>query len=86
MKVDAALIVSSLASLASIVSFLPQAWRVLKTRDVKGLSPVAYSITVSSFGLWTAFGVLRGEWALIVTNAICGIAAIFILTMRLRKG
>jgi MtN3 and saliva related transmembrane protein len=83
MAADAALVVGIVASVASVVSFAPQAWRIIKTRDVKGLSAPAYSITVAGFVLWTTYGVLLGKWPIIATNAICLVLAAFILTMLL---
>lgn len=80
---DAATLVGGFASAASIVSFAPQAYRIIKTRDTKDLSPVAYTLTVCAFALWTAYGVLLGKWPLIVTNAVCLVFATFILFMRL---
>jgi|GEM_PF-110141 len=81
MKVDAPLVVGALASIASIVSFTPQAWRIIKTRDVKGLSAATYSITVAGFVLWTTYGILLGKWPLIVTNLVCLLLSLFILVM-----
>ena len=77
----AAIIVAILASLASIVSFAPQAWKIIRSRDTSGLSAATYSITVMGFLLWFTYGLLIGEWAIIVTNAVCGALAAFILTM-----
>jgi len=42
-----------------------------------------YAITVMGFGLWLAFGFLKGEWPLIVSNAVCLILSGFILMMKL---
>ncbi len=35
------------AAVASTTSFAPQAWKIIKTRDVKGLSAPMYLITVA---------------------------------------
>ncbi len=79
--IDATQIVGALAACASVASFLPQAWKIIKTRDVEGLSPFMYLLTVSAFALWMAFGLLKSEWALIIPNALCLAAAAFILAM-----
>lgn len=79
--IDGVQIVGTLAAVASVTSFLPQAWKIIRTRDVKGLSPYMFALTVAAFALWLAFGVLKSEWALIVPNALCLTAAAFILTM-----
>jgi MtN3 and saliva related transmembrane protein len=70
-----------LAATASTASFAPQAWKILLTRDVKGLSKSMYALTALGFALWLSFGILKGEWALIVPNAICLILSAFILIM-----
>lgn len=72
-----------LAAVASVASFVPQAWKIVKTRDVEGLSARMYALTTLSFSLWLLFGILEGQWPLILPNALCLIAASFILAMLL---
>lgn len=79
--IDGVQAVGALAATASVVSFLPQAWKIIRTRDVKGLSPYMYALTVSAFALWLTFGILKTEWALMVPNFLCLIASAFILLM-----
>jgi MtN3 and saliva related transmembrane protein len=74
-------IIGLCAAVASTASFAPQAWRLISTRDVKGLSTGMYLLTVTSFALWMTYGLLRGDWALIVPNMICLVLSGFILTM-----
>lgn len=76
-------IVGWLATLASTVSFAPQAWKVIKSRRTEDISLRMYLVTVVGFCLWTTYGVLLGEWPLIVTNSICLMLSGFILTMKL---
>jgi len=47
-----------LATLASVVSFTPQAWKIIKTRHTADLSAAMYAVTVTGFALWTVYGVL----------------------------
>jgi MtN3 and saliva related transmembrane protein len=72
-----------LATAASVVSFTPQAWKVIKTRQTADLSAAMYTITVTGFALWTVYGVLLGQLPLIFTNALCLILSGFILLMKL---
>lgn len=74
-------LVGTVAAIASTASFTPQAWRIIRSRDVKGLSRAMYALTVFGFACWLTYGVLKGDWALIVPNAICLSFAIFIFTM-----
>jgi MtN3 and saliva related transmembrane protein len=72
-----------LATLASTVSFVPQAWKIIKTRETEDISRRMYLITVFGFACWTAYGALLGEWPIIVTNSICLTLSGFILVMKL---
>ena len=76
-------VVGTFAALCSTVSFVPQAWRIVRTRDTQAISPVTYSFTVTGFALWTAYGIGLGEWPLIATNSICFVLSAFILWMTL---
>ena len=71
------------ATLASTTSFLPQAWKVIRTRDTAAISTGMYAVTVVGFALWLAYGLLLGALPLIVTNAICLALSAFILVMKL---
>lgn len=75
--------IGSLAAVASTTSFAPQAVKIIRSRHARDISTVTYSLTVSGFALWTAYGVLLGQWPLIVTNAICLALSGFILIMKL---
>lgn len=88
MDMDAAPIIGGLATLASVISFTPQAWKVIRTRDTSSISTAMYAVTVLGFTLWLAYGWLLGQWPLIVTNGICLLLSAFILTMKLlpRRG
>lgn len=69
------------AALCSTISFVPQALRILKTRDTGAISAPMYALTTLGFALWLAYGVARVEWPLILTNGICLVLAAFILVM-----
>ena len=80
---DATAWVGGLAALASTVSFAPQAWKIIKTRETKSISVGMYSLTVFGFVLWLIYGLLLWQWPLIYTNGICLCFALFILAMKL---
>lgn len=73
----------SLAAMASMVSFSPQAWRIIKSRRTDGLSAATYSITVAAFALWVGYGAMLGQWPLVVSNGACLLLSGFILVMTL---
>jgi MtN3 and saliva related transmembrane protein len=71
-----------LAAAVSTASFLPQAWKIIKSRQTKDISFGMYLLTVTAFGLWLAFGILARLWPLVVSNCICFILSAFILAMK----
>ena len=83
MEIDLATLVGAGATIASTVSFTPQAWKVIKSRRTEDISTRMYVVTVVGFSLWTVYGILLGQWPLIVTNSICLLLSGFILTMKL---
>ncbi len=80
---DPAVICGWLATAASTVSFVPQAWKIIKTRETKDISRWMYMVTVAGFACWTIYGVLIGQWPIIMTNSICFVLSGFILVMKL---
>ena len=78
-----AILIGGLAACASTISFTPQAWKIIKSRQTKDISAGMYVLTVSGFALWTVYGVLTSQWPLIVANTICLVLSAFILLMKL---
>jgi len=78
--------IGSLAAILTTVSFVPQAWRTWRTRDVSGISLAMYAVFTVGVGLWLVYGLLLGEMPLIAANAITLTLALLILTMRIRYG
>ncbi len=81
---DIALLVGYLASLCSVTSFVPQVWKVVRTGDTAAISGRMYTLTVIGFALWSAFGILKTEWPIILTNSICFCLSGYILIRKLR--
>ncbi|MER9744659.1 SemiSWEET transporter [Mesorhizobium sp. M0187] len=74
-------LVGYLATVCSMSSFTPQAWKIIRTRETSGISAPTYAITVLGFALWLAFGIMKAEWPIIITNGVCLLLSAFILTM-----
>jgi biotin-[acetyl-CoA-carboxylase] ligase BirA-like protein len=62
---DAATLVGGVATLVSAISFLPQAWKVIHTRDTRSISVGMYAVTVLGFALWLGYGLVLGRWPLL---------------------
>lgn len=80
---ETATIVGSIAAVASTLSFTPQAWKIIKSRNTEDISAGMYALAVTAFAFWMGYGILLGQWPIIVPNSICLILAGFILTMKM---
>jgi MtN3 and saliva related transmembrane protein len=69
------------ASLTTL-SFLPQAWLTLRTRNVAGISTAMYSVFTIGTALWLAWGVQIGAWAVVAANGVTLVLAASILAMK----
>ena len=78
--------IGALASVLTTVSFIPQVWRVWKTRSARDLSLPMYLIFTTGVALWLAYGVMLGSWPIIVGNAITVVLAGIVLAMKLKFG
>lgn len=83
MAIEIISVIGGIAAAASTSSFAPQAWKIIKTRETKGISVVMYGITVIGFALWFAYGVMLGQWPLIFTNSVCLLLSAFIFAMKI---
>jgi MtN3 and saliva related transmembrane protein len=79
-------LVGSLAACLTTVSFIPQAWQTFRTRDVRGISLVMYSLFTAGVALWLVYGLLLMAWPIIIANTITTSLALAILVMKLRFG
>jgi MtN3 and saliva related transmembrane protein len=80
--------VGTVAAVCTIVSFVPQIVKIVRERDASSVSLRMYLFTVTSFSLWTAYGVMLKAWPLILANAAslaCATTAL-ILKWRFRDG
>lgn len=74
------------AGVCSMVSFVPQIGKIVKTRSAQGVSLKMFAVTVTAFVLWTVYGVLLGSWPIAVSNAICLCLSLAIVALRLKFG
>ena len=78
--------IGSLAAILTTVSFVPQAWRTWRTKDVAAISLGMYVIFTSGVALWLVYGWLLRAWPIVAANAVTLVLAGAILVMRLRYG
>ena len=78
--------VSALAAILTAAAFVPQALHIIRHRETKAISLVMYVAFASGVALWLVFGVLIGNWAIIISNAITLALTLAIVGMKIRYG
>lgn len=66
------------------LSFVPQAWLVLRTGKTEGISLTMYALFTIGVAAWLAYGVLESALPIIMANAITLVLAALILAMKTR--
>lgn len=74
------------AALLTTISFVPQAWKVFRTRQTGDLSAGMFALFALGVGLWLVYGLFLESAPIIVANFITLILAGYILMMKLRYG
>lgn len=74
------------AAALTTCSFIPQVWRVWKTRHTKDISLLMYAFFTAGVALWLVYGILLVSWPIIAANGITLVLAGTVLTLKLRFG
>jgi len=72
------------AAACTTFSFLPQAIKVIKTKQTKDLSLSMYSVFTTGVLLWLTYGLFVKDFPLIIANSITLLFAVTILIMKIR--
>jgi len=73
------------AAFLTTASFVPQAWKVIRTRETHALSLAMYVMFSSGVALWLTYGILLESWPLIAANCVTLLLALIILVMKIRE-
>lgn len=78
--------VGYLAGLLTLIGYLPQTIKTIRTRETKDLSLLTFLIIGTSATLWTIYGFSNHKPAIWVTNAVVAACSLVITMIKLRKG
>lgn len=76
--------IGSIAAVLTTGSFLPQAIKVIKTKDTSGISLMMYMMNVLGIFLWFVYGLTIHDLALITANGITFVLSSIILICKMR--
>jgi MtN3 and saliva related transmembrane protein len=78
--------IGAIATTLTTGSFIPQVWRVWRTRHTKDISLLMYTLFTVGVALWLAYGILLESWPIIAANGVTLLLAGTVLLMKLRFG
>ena len=78
-------LVGALAATLTTSAFFPQAIKTIRTRDTSGLSLTMYALLLSGVSLWLVYGIIIGNWPLIMANAIVLAPQSLVMAILLRR-
>lgn len=58
------------AGICVTISVIPQILKIWKTKKVKDISLLTFSVLTFGIALWVVYGVLKNDMPIIVTNSI----------------
>ena len=81
---DLITVLGLMAAFCTTVSFLPQAIKTIRTKQVDDLSLVMYSVLTTGVLLWFVYGVLTDDLPVMLANGITSILTVIILFLIVR--
>ncbi len=75
-----------LATMLSASSFVPQVWKIVRTRETAGVSRRMYLVTLTASLLWIVYGVGISSLSVVLCNTVLGILAVIIIALKARYG
>ncbi|MHB8405536.1 MAG: SemiSWEET transporter [Gammaproteobacteria bacterium] len=74
------------AATLTTISFLPQAYRSLRTRDTRGISLGMYALFTLGIALWLIYGILIHDLPVTLANGVTLVLTLVVLALKLRYG
>lgn len=73
------------AATLTTLAFVPQAIKIIRSRDTRGISLAMYAVFTVGVAFWFAYGLVLHSWPMIVSNLITFALSAAILVALLRN-
>ena len=73
-----------IAGLLTTTAFIPQVWKIYRTKSGKDVSGRMFSILSAGIVLWLIYGILVRSVPLILTNAVTLVLSLAIIALKIR--
>jgi MtN3 and saliva related transmembrane protein len=79
-------LVGACAAAVTTLCWVPQALRILRTRDTRAISLTTQAAFTGGIALWLVYGILIDSWPVILGNMVTLVIVSGILVLKLRYG
>lgn len=76
--------VGLVAGLLTTTAFIPQVWKIYRTKSGKDISARMFSLFSAGIVLWLVYGILLQSVPLILSNAVTLVLSMTIVVLKLR--
>jgi MtN3 and saliva related transmembrane protein len=77
-------IAPSIAATRTTATFVPQAYKIIRSRETVGVSLLMHVAFAGGVAFWFALGVILWNWPMMIANALTFVLTIIIVTTVLR--
>ena len=77
-------LIGAAAACCTTLSVVPQAGRIIRTRDTAAISLPMYLVFGTGILLWLVYGLLLTSWPIIVSNVVTIVLVGLIVALKLR--
>ena len=74
--------VSAVAAILTTVAFIPQAYKIIRSRETAGVSLWMHVTFAAGVSFWFVLGVLLWNWPMMIANAVTFVLALIIIAMK----
>jgi len=78
--------IGSAAATLTTAAFIPQAWKVWRTKHTADISMGMYILFTIGVALWLTYGILLESWPIIAANSLTLALAGAVLAMKIKFG
>ena len=79
-------LIGGCAATVTTLCWVPQALRILKTRDTRAISLASQGAFTVGIALWLVYGILIGSWPVTAANLVTLLIVGAILILKIRFG
>ena len=76
-------IIGFIAAIFTTAAFIPQAYKVFRTKKTKDISTGMFVLMSAGVALWTVYGFMIDSLPIVTANSVTLILAVYILAMKI---